>query len=372
MSALVLFTLAFAAIRLQAMPGPVLDCYGGDGGPSPFVDISGSLVESIRPIRTGGPVEDFLHLKRRDELLSRGVDGDIRKTPLSTNEPRRISHTDMPLSRIVHPRERYLATEGSTWLLDLVTGSWKHFEGPAGPLEHLFWYAPPGEREASLFSLGAAIRPSPELLSYRLYQLDPRGSRVSSCSIDLSSQFRVVKGMTQPYVVFFKDEPLGREGRQITFRLYYTRGVGACPLAQEGTLRLPDVAFDISLEGAYYFSKLHAAALKFDNARKNLVWVNWGELKSRHDGCQFYQVESSSPVFLSEKEPVMASWSSRGGVQLYYLEKKKTARVLSSIPFEEGDSRSLWLTEDGRKLFAAISGRSGRKVIELSLRTNSP
>ena len=84
------------------------------------------------------------------------------------------------------------------------------FTGPTGPIEHLFWWTlrplfqPP---RTVLYSLGLQIDWAAEMLSYRLYEYSPGDDRTRSCTFNVPTEYRLVKGSTRPNLLFYKEEP---------------------------------------------------------------------------------------------------------------------------------------------------------------------
>jgi hypothetical protein len=361
------FWISAAALALflsaPALSSSVNCIGGGDGGPGPmFEDISAKLVAGVHNVPTAGQAEDFVYQEKRNALVYRNTAGELWATPLESEHPEFLSKMEMPMSRLEEPTENYVVSDGQTWLYDIAQSGWTHFTGPTGPVQHLFWSIPDKLLPASrLFSLGAQVHAQKDRVGYRLYSYLPGQAGANACDFTAPTAYRLVKGHTQPYVVLFKEEPLRGGGRKVTFRRYTT----SCEQwGDEQVVRLPKMPNGIDLEEAYFFSGMQAVALKFNHPRKNLAWVRWN-LDGR-EVCQVYSIHNTRPVFLNDAEPVLATWSARGGINLYYLEKEKRASVLPELPLAGLDPRTLWLTRDGKKLFISPGERG--EILSVDLR----
>jgi hypothetical protein len=127
---------------------------------------------------------------------------------------------------------------------------------------------------------------------------------------------------------------------------------------------------EYALEDAYVFSDQRATAFKFNHPKKSLVWWN-GKVRD-DDSCEVYDIKNQRPMFLSNHAPVLATWSGfEGGLNLYFLDQKKSTRLLPELPLSHVDSRYLWLSEKSDKLFFSpetLSAGDTRQLLQISLK----
>ena len=117
-----------------------IQCRGGDG-PTPFMDISHSLSQSVEEIPTVGEVRGFIHWPRRGAIVYQNANSQLRKVNYKSGKDKLLARLLLPLSRLADPEEKFILTDRANWYLDTEQANvtWGHFE-TARPVHHLFWH----------------------------------------------------------------------------------------------------------------------------------------------------------------------------------------------------------------------------------------
>ena len=118
----------------------------------------------------------------------------------------------------------------------------------------------------------------------------------------------------------------------------------------------------VPLEDVYRFSDMDSTVFKFDHPTANLVWLNETPDLSK-DPCQIYNIDNRRPIFLNDTKPVVATWSSGGHLDLFFLSKEKKDYYKAELPFRYTDTRFLWLSNGGEKLFFSPEAAGTEKRI---------
>ena len=321
----------------------------GGEGPKPFVDVTAEFQHHWQLVKTPGNVKDFLVWENQNALLYRDSSDRLQTTSLITNDTQFLTWMTTPLARLVDPSERYILGFRHGWgFFDTAQpGAWISFSQE--PLEPLFWYG------AHFYGLKSTINRKGEqnLLIYR-YRAGTQLARVvCEYTMPAGNHFRVANGHADPYAYFYQVENTPRGKYLILFRL----NVFDCALGWEASYVYP---IEGEIEDVFRFVNIDSAAIVINHPTKKLLW----DTPRR---CQYYDLENMKPIIFTDKQPVLATWSQQKGLNLFYLDAGKKARILGGLPMTHLTPSDLWLTSNGKRLFVASEMERGRKVIEVFL-----
>ena len=336
------------------------------------------LDSGIKKIDIEGGIQDFVYLEGKNSIVYRNDDNQLYETPLQGNKTAPIlnGHMEMPLSHLLDSSGRYLLSDGNTFLFDMQEDAWTHFTGPTGPIEHLFWWTwKPIFKPARtvLYSMSSEARLD-DTLSYRLYEYSPANDLTRSCTIDVPSDYRLVKGSTKPYLIFYRETPDPR-GREISFRRFVFSGHGGSCIEKPFFIQarqsvIVRVPLSVPLEDVYRFGDMSSTVFKFNHPKANLVWLNETADLSK-DPCQVYNIDNSRPIFLNDSQPVVATRSANGKLDLFFLSRQTTDYYKAELPLKYSDTRYMWLTNDGGKFFFSpeVSCGEKRQLVQIDLQS---
>jgi len=328
-------------------------CGPGTGG-VPLVDISSHLSAHERIIKTNAGVKEFVLWEKTGQVAYRNAEDKIAATDLVSGVTKLLGNGGVPLAHLLDPSNRFLLGAGTPWEFDSLNHGWYQFAPAAANLKPLFWQngylfsarifwdgrIQRVEIYAYLPEVGVSQRVCPNLAGF--------GGNTQPVHLAEGSRFPNIYFYTQVYNQMGNNLGMGRID------------ITQCELAE---LNHYPYVFYGPIESVHIYDRLHSFSVKVNHPSYNLLW------QSGYGSCNYYNIDNLQPLVLSESQPLIATFSSRGGLKIVDLNRQTQATVLRHLPITSISDNDLWLTHDGKRLYAApeLAGQSSRLLFELDL-----
>lgn len=334
--ALTVLALSLWSISLVSTPVEHRNLRCGGDGPKPFADISGDFDSRIRHYKTDRPVSEFSYLEYHNALAYRAPNSEVRIA--GDHGDVLVAHSNLPLSGLADPRERFLLTEQFGFALDLNQNQWRRFNDR--PLEHLTW-----DSRNHLIS----VAPRTGFLNRKFYDFMEYDA-TSNVSRVLCSEpqdgYRFARGHEYPFVFMYRVEP--RNGRNFLAIARYD--LRSCKVAS--IVNYND-GFNGEIQQVVRFEKLNATAVKVNHSSENLFWESGGE-------CRYFDIENKTAIIPDTSRPYLFTAGDRK-LNLYFLNSQKKTELIRDFGLEIIDvsPRDLYLIKSGQKVYFSPKVRGG-------------
>jgi hypothetical protein len=353
-AAVLVFSLCIATTVSASGDEDASACKGGDGG-VPFMELHGAGPGAASLVRTQGMISDFLVWERRNTLVYRNGEQQLRLLNMTNQSDRLLTKVSTPLSRVVDSQERFIVSENpsviDTWMNPLAVTVIKTID----PIKKLLFWG-----ENTLFGAFSHRQNFYQRLAFFNYSAG--ASHAYSCLVPIQGDglFQLAEGHVYPYAFLFKQKQTP-EGVQLSLyqvHLQAQRGDNLCHLKYLKTYKnkLP-----APVKMVYQFARMNAFAVSLDHPTKNLLW-DYGKQ------CTYYDLENRTPYFLNFQRPYIFTWDQEGISVLSPVTGMQT-HVLKEWAQNEVTAKDLWLNSDGKTLFAAVKpvGESARVMVKTRL-----
>lgn len=339
-----------------------LRCAGSDGG-TPFVNITQDVKARQSLIPTHGMIKDFLFQEKQNQLVYRNLNNQLRSRPLDKNgkNDKLLNYANAKLSRVVDENSSKVLSAQATYYLDAsVPGdSWYYYAGPSQVIRHLFW------NQDTIYSLENSWsgygRHYFQFLSH-----NSRGSLRHYCytQLGLGKNLGIAQQSNFPYIYFHTFKPGLLGNKFVVYRIAVNR-VGydhPCPVEEvtsysESQIGSIKAFYQLNIDG------VDALAFHLADPKRTLFWDKPGE-------CAYYNLKGRTPIFLSSKQPIFASWANGQGLTLHNLKDQTEVSFFKKISVPSFGRENIWLSDDGRKVFTALEPRKdeeGRLIVKTEL-----
>jgi hypothetical protein len=347
----------FLGLALLSRSDVQARCYGGgEPGPKPLHEITGPTSGDIQYFKTETGLKDFVLLEGLDRIVYRGDDQQIRQMGLHSKESLPVAKSGLALSRVVNGNFPYLLTEGASWFLDVAKPMWINFAEASKPslgrYHHLFW------RDNLLYTLDleASAGGSYKNLQSYTYIAGAANAAPSCAPLMVPAAWHLGEGHTFPYAVFYQALPTPG-GYDLTVFYFDVR---SCRVTYRYHLKDPVVG---PVKNVVRYQNLDAIAVSVDHPTRTLLW----EIQNHY--CSYYDLAGETPLFIDNRHPVIATFSPERGMRVIHLTREIDMPVLKGPSVSALRSNDLWLTNDGKSLFASpqLQGYASRLLMKVRL-----
>ena len=331
---------------------------GGDSGPKPLMDISGSFSQDTKMLPSVGSPQEFVFWEKSNRLVYRNENHDVlasfQGSAFSTT---RFAPSSRPLSRITDPEEHFLAAESSPTYFDKKRNRWFHFSLDARPFRHLFW------NRGRLYSISARIneKNTQYINVYEYRPGDAAAQPICKTIVAENGQhFRLAEGHSFPNVYFYR-ESQGQSGRLISIYgmdvSFFCKIVGISNYTRE-------IAGPV--KSVHLMPKVNGLVVEVDHPTRNLLWDN-------EQGCRYFNIQGRKPLILNYGKPLIATWNPEEGMTLIDLNEETKATLGWGRDYDgitELEQKDVWLANDGVRLFLTpkFSDTRDRWLFKMTLR----
>lgn len=361
---LVIFGLVLITLNLEVSRADQFRCLGSDGG-TPFTNISQDVTSSQKIIQTQGLVKDYVYHQGLEQIVYRNERNQIRTFNLRDSRDHFISYSNAKFSRVVQNDLGRILTSNSTYYLDTaVEPFWYSYGYPNRVVEHLFAdkediYSLEGVwQEDAALGINNAYQFS--FLTYESGRLWRRSCRTPG---KIGINLKLAKGNQFPFVYFTVVKKGLLEDKVMVYRMSLKQvgAGGVCPLQEMTTYPFANVG---SVKNFYYFNidGVDAYAFHLDDPKRNLFWDKPGE-------CAYYNFNGRTPIYISPKYPVFASWQNGKGLSLHNLKTRTETSFFNKMTQNQLSTENLWLAEDGKTLYSSLTPSKAKEQGRLIVST---
>lgn len=324
-------------------------CLGSDGG-TPFSNIPNDGLNK-KLLQSKGTIKDFVFHEELDQIVYRNQTNQIRVMNLTEGTDRFVAHSQSKISKVVENDLGRILLAGSTYYLDTEkSGAWFQYGYPNRVLSHLF------SKQGDIFSLEALWQDRPGLLQNGKYHIsfithEAHKTYRRQCSIPagVGENLKLATGNIFPYVYFTAHKKWLLEDKVMVYRMAVNQiwGKKNCPIEEMTQYPYENVG---DVKAFYYFNiqGTDGYAFHLNDPRRQLFWDKPGE-------CAYFNLNGKSPVFISPKAPLIASWKNGDGLSLYNLHDKTELRFFKELNQPLLGTEHLWLDEGGERLFTSLA-----------------
>ncbi len=317
---------------------------GGDG-PLPFTKVNNTFFE-FKEEKNSLSIKDFIFLENTKTMIARTESHELWLFPFDSNDTKFLNYSNLPISKIYDPDERYIMTNEGGWLLDLKNSQhWSKLVVYKKPLEPIYWMS------QKLYLMNVTTNTFSKNLNIFIY--NPSKSLIHrKCSIKhkYSKNLRLMKGGEYPYAGLY-DFKIGNKNVITFFKL----NIETCALKTVGSYT---EAFDGKIIDSMFFES-------------NYFWII-GEpdkviIKFNKDDCSYFQYEGESAFFLNNFSPIIMETTIKKGFSVMNVSEKLKAQIpIDSI--ERLTPYNTWLSQNKILLLAPKFESSGqRKLLSINI-----
>lgn len=340
----------FLVVLSQVSLAENLRCLGSDGG-TPFANISKDVSLKQQILQSSGSVRDFVLLEKTNQIVYRNHRNQIRALALSNQHDRHLSYSSVKISRVFEENKGRILTSEATYFLDSVTDPfWRSFAQPNRVVEHLFL------DDNDIFSLEAFWQEDPYLLfpgrynfSFLTYESNKSWRRQCNLPGGVGKNLKLAKGNLFPYLYFTAIKSGLFEDRVMVYRMAVNTVAGnrACPFEEVTSYPVSQIGPIINF---YYFNVdgTDAFAFHLSDPKRNLFWDKPGE-------CAYYNFNGKTPIFISPRHPIFATWKNGEGLSLHNLRDKTEITFFNKVEQASITTENLWISGDERTLLSSLS-----------------
>jgi hypothetical protein len=341
-----------------------LRCLGNDGG-TPFANISNDVSLNQRIVQSRGHVKDYVFQEKINQIVYRNELNQIRALDLSKQSDRHLSYSAVKISHVTdEERGRILASE-STYFLDSVTDPfWRTFAQPNQVGEHLFL------DKGDIYSLEAFWQEESTLLtdgryrfSFLTYESNQSWRRECKLPGSVGQSLKIAKGNLFPYLYFTTIKSGLIEDRVVVYRMEVNKAGGnrVCPYEEVTSYPFSKIG---TINSFYYFNidGTDAFAFHLTDPKRNLFWDKPGE-------CAYYNFKGKTPIFISPKHPIFATWKNGEGLSLHNLREKTEVTLFQKMDQPRVATENLWISSDEKTLFSSLSPKKNDPTHRLIVAT---
>lgn len=353
MKALLIFFLAEVFLGASAMAVTIGGCGPGNGG-VPLVDVSNHISANEKILKTDGGVKEFVLWERSGKVVYRNADDKIATFNLASGMNEILGNGGVPLAHLLDPDNRFVMGAGIPWIFDTAAGGWYQFASNAAQLKPEFWF------QGMLVTARIVVAGSYQRIE--VYGYTPSmGSPQPICRpftfSKTSGPLQLADGSRFPNIYFYT-QAVNQNGNNL--------GLGridlmSCELAEMN--QYPYIFYG-PIESVHVFDRLHSFSVKVNHPSYNLLW------HSGYGSCSYYNIDNLEPFVLSESLPRVATFAPGGGLRIVDMNAQTEATVLKNLPIADISDNDLWMTQDGKTLYAAprLVNQSSRLLMQLKLK----
>jgi hypothetical protein len=341
--------------------GSELRCLGSDGG-TPFSNVTHDVSVKQHILPSFGLIKDFVFQDNLDQLVYRNIKDQIRVLRMADFQDRFVSYAEGKLSRVTDSESGKVLASNTTTFLDVEENGpeWQRFGNGSSVREHLFW------GNNTVYSLENYWVKQNERYHFKFLSYSPGKNWVHHCDAgDIRGQnVKLAQGNQFPYLHFYSLKKGLLGNKVIVYRMAVNQvGYGgACPIEEVTQYPESDLG---TIKAFYHFNidGVDAFAFHLADPKKNLFWDKPGE-------CAYYNFKGKTPIFISPKHPVFATWRNGEGLSIHSLDNKTAVTLFSKIEQSQFGSENLWLSRDGKTLYSSfVTGhhRNGKLVVATDL-----
>jgi len=343
-----------------------LRCLGSDGG-TPFSNVTADVSTKQTILKSSGLVRDFVIHEGLNQLVYRNVRNQVRLIHLDNLHEHFVNYLNGKLSQIIEgARGRILSASSSHYLDTAESFAWRGYSYGSKVAKQLF------SENGNIFSVEdirhqkvGLLKSSKYFFTFATFEQGKAGRRICHIPPGYGTNLTLAQGNLFPYLHFYTIKKGVIEDKVVVYRMAVNRAGsgGVCPI--EEVTEYP--AAQLGTIKAFYYMNVEgvdAFAFHLSDPRRNLFLDKPGE-------CAYYNFNGRTPIFISPKHGVFASWKNGEGLSLHNLKDKTEVRLFQKISQNEISSENLWLSEDGKTLFSALStthDQGGRLIVKTDLR----
>ena len=335
-------------------------CLGGDGG-TPFANITKDIKLKQTIIPSKDWVKDFVYQEQTEQLIYRNLNNQLRSFNIVTGRDRFLNYADKTISRLIDDQSSRILSSSATYFLNTSSENpnWHYFAGPSEVKQHLFWH------QKTIYSL-QTIESNKGKYDFVFLKYSERDHQQLYCH--QSKNIGKIKGLapenTFPFLYFYATKNGLLENKVIVYRMNVDAiGYGStCPMEQ--ITEYPESKLGpIKAFYSFHNKNFDAFAFHLDHPEKTLFWDKPGE-------CAFYNFKGKTPVFISSKQPIFASWENGKGLTLHNLQEQTEVTFFKAIKINNFTTENIWMSDNGQKFFTSVERdqtQAGRLLVETVL-----
>lgn len=343
-----------------------LRCLGSDGG-TPFSNITHDVLAKQTIVNSSGLVRDFVVHESLGQIVYRNVRNQIRVLHLDHLRDHFVNYFGGKLSRVSEDsRGRVLSAHSPHYLDTRYSIHWREFNFGKRVTQHLF------SEKGDIFSLENIIHQKVGLLkssryffTFSTFENGRPMRRQCFIPTGFGTQLTLAQGNLFPYLHFYTIKKGVLEEKVVVYRMAVNRvGAGtACPI--EEMTQYP--VANLGAIHAFYYLNLDnqdSYAFHLADSKRNLFLDKPGE-------CAYYNFRGRTPIFISPKHALFASWKKGEGLGLHNLKDKTEVSLFKNVIQNELGSADLHISEDGKTLYSSLMtshDQGGKLIVKTDLR----
>ncbi len=360
-----MWTLLFVTLFSHSSIGDNLRCIGNDGG-TPFYNISQDVSSKQIIVSSKGLIRDFVYHEKLDQIVYRNIENEVRTLNLKNSNDHFISYTGKKFSRVIEEDlGRILKVDTTHYLDTAIDPVWYQYGQPNRVMEHLF------SEKGDIFSLESFWQDKGNLLSsgkyhfsFLTHESNTLWRRQCVASANIGANLKIAKGNLFPFIYFYVIKKGLVESKVIVYRMAVNqvKGNGNCPIEEVTQYDYSNLG---PIKAFYYFNvdNRNAFAFHLSDPNRNLFWDKPGE-------CAYYNFKGKTPIFISPKHPVFATWKNGEGLSLHNLKDKTELRFFGNMSQSQFGTENLWIANEGKTFYSSLAtshDQGGRLIVKTDL-----